>query len=360
MKFDQLPKLNRVAVVGACSMLGKEVLSLLDEMEISPDKVAKFTIPGVPEEDIDEDGDLTTVDSHSFSNADLVLFTSPADITRRFLPHAQEAGCLIWDFSGAFRSLEEVPMVVPGINETELLRYQGRVASGPISGAVPLALVIQPFSQQYGVKNCVVSTYQPASEMGNWGFEELSFQSAQMLNGTESEKEGGQHPLAFNCIPWIGEAAASGDSTEENRLRADVERLLGVPFAMHATAVRVPTFYGFGASVYLELDTPITSLETVREMLNKATGLKVWDKPEAQVFPTNRECSGADAVFVGRLRLSQHHPAAISFYIMSDNLRRGAALNALEGIEYWLRTKHPAPVLHHPGTHSTPHEPTTH
>ncbi len=359
MKFDQLPKLNRIAVVGACSMLGKEVLNLLEELELTDDKVVKYTIPGVPEEDIDDEGELEAVDSDSFCNADLVLFASPADITRRFLPHAQKEGCLIWDFSGAFRSLEEVPMVVPGINENELLSYQGRVASGPISGAVPLALVIKPFLEQYGVKNAVVSTYQPASEMGNWGFEELSFQSAQMLNGTDTEKESCPHPLAFNCIPWIGEASPAADSTEESRMRSDVERLLGLPIAMHITAVRVPTFYGFGASVYLELDTPVTSLESVRDLLDKATGLKVWDKPESQVFPTNRECSGADSVFIGRLRLSQNHPAAISFYLMSDNLRRGAALNALEGIEYWLRTKNPATVLHHPGTH-TPTEPLTH
>jgi aspartate-semialdehyde dehydrogenase len=360
MKFDHLPKLGRIAIVGANSMLGKEVLSLLDELDLSPDCVAKYSIPGGVDEDIDEEGALEAVDSQSFSNADVVLFATPADVTRRYLPHAQQAGSLIWDFSGAFHSLEGVPMVVPGINESDLLRYQGRVASGPTTGAVPLALALQPFLKSYGIKSAIVSTYQPASELGNWGFEELSFQSAQMLNGTDSEKENTPHPLAFNCIPWIGEAAAQGESSEEWRLRSDTERLLGGQLALTVTAVRVPTFYGFGASVYLELDTPLPSLEPVRDLLDRSFGLKVWDKPESQVYPTNRECSGADVVFVGRLRQGLHHPAAISFFLMSDNLRRGAALNALEGIEYWLRTKHPAPVLVHPGNHISPTDPVTH
>src|SRR5688572_13944743 len=106
MKFDQVPKLGRIAIVGAASMLGKEMLSLLEELELPPHRIVRYTIPSVPEDDLEEgDEDLAVVDSHSFAQADLVLFTSPADITRRFLPHAQEAGCLIWDFSGAFRSL---------------------------------------------------------------------------------------------------------------------------------------------------------------------------------------------------------------------------------------------------------------
>ncbi len=352
MKFDHLPKLKRVAIVGASSLLGKELVCLLDEIELDPDQVVKLCNPGDLEDlSLAEEGEeLELVDSGSFSDIDVVFFASPADVTRRFLPHAQQAGCLVWDFSGAFRSLEGVPMVVPGINEAELLRYEGRVVTGPISGAVPLALALQPFLKSFGIKSAVVSTYQPASEMGAEGFEDLSFQSAQMLNGSEGEKENPVHPLAFNCIPWIGEKGENGESSEESRLRNDVNRLLSTQLPLHVTAVRVPTFYGFGATVYLELDTPIPSIEPIRELLDRSPGLKVLDKPESQIFPTNRECSGTDPVFIGRLRRSPHHPAGITFWLMADNLRRGSALNAIEGLEYWLTTKNPAPVLVHPGS----------
>ncbi len=358
MKFDHVQKVKRLCVVGASSLLGKELVSLLEEVEVSPEHLIKFSNPDEADEPgLSEDGEpIPVVENTSFSDVDVVMFASPTEVTRRFLPHAQEAGCLVWDFSGAFRSLEGVPMVVPGINENELLRYVGRVASGPCSGAVPIALALQPFLKTFGIKTAVISTYQPVSEMGNQGFEDLSFQSAQMLNGADSEKEGQSHPLAFNCIPWIGEGNgeivgdAEGESSEETRIRRDVDRLLGASLSLNVTAVRVPTFYGFGASVYLELDTPFPALEPVRELIEKSPGLKLFDKPDAQIFPTNRECSGADPVFIGRLRQSPHHPAAISFWLMADNLRRGAALNALESLEYWLRTKNPAPVLVHPGS----------
>lgn len=356
MKFDHLQKLKRVAVVGASSLLGKEVVSLLEEIEVSSDHLIKLSNPDeVIEPGFAEEGEpYPVVESTSFDEVDLVLFVSPTDVTRRFLPHAQQAGCLVWDFSGAFRSLEGVPMVVPGINETELLRYLGRVANGPCSGAVPIALALQPFLKNFGIKMAVISTYQPVSEMGNEGFEELSYQSAQMLNGADSEKEGQTHPLAFNCIPWIGDepegTSSEQESPEEQRLRHDVNRLLGASLSINVTAVRVPTFYGFGASVYLELETPFPTLEPVRDLLERSAGIKLFDKPESQIYPTNRECSGADPVFIGRLRQSPHHPAAICFWIMADNLRRGAALNAIEGLEYWLRTRNPAPVLMHPGS----------
>lgn len=340
MKLEMLSRVGNLAVVGATGLVGREIVTLLEENRIPGARVKRLTATDSFEEALDDPEDQAGVEllkPEAFVGVEAVFFATPAAVTRKFLPFATDAGCVVVDDSGAFQQLTDVPIVVPEVNGAELRGFDGKVIANPAPATTALALVMKPILDKFGIRRAVVATYQSASELGLKGYQELSEQTVQLLNGGEMTSDLLPHPLAFNCLPLVGGVTAEGDSEEEARIRREVRRILDTPeLALSVTAVRVPTFSGLGAVVNLELERPC-DLEAFKEALDGFESVKVLDNPGANIYPTNRECNGADFVFVGRLRRDPSVEAGLSLWIMTDNLRKGAALNALGALETLYR-----------------------
>jgi aspartate-semialdehyde dehydrogenase len=231
-----------------------------------------------------------------------------------------------------------VPLVVPEVNGHVLKNFQGKVIAIPNCSTTPLALCLKPLHEKYGLHRVIVSTYQSVSGAGRQATEELSEQAAALLNGRSTEPQVFPHRIAFNCIPEIGETTESGYTEEEEKVSRELRKILDIPnLPVSATAVRVPTFCGHGLSVNVELCKGYDSLEEVRQLLDSMPGLKVKDKVEHHIYPTNVEATGTDQVLVGRIRRDRSVTYGLNLWIVVDNLRKGAALNALQCLETLYR-----------------------
>ncbi|MFM8313994.1 MAG: aspartate-semialdehyde dehydrogenase, partial [Deltaproteobacteria bacterium] len=210
----------------------------------------------------------------------------------------------------------------------------GKIISVPNCTTTPLVLALKCLEDRFGVERVVVSSYQSVSGAGRKAFEELSFQTAALLNGKEAEISAFHHRIAFNCIPEIGEVTENGNTSEEEKVIKETRKILDLPdLNISSTAVRVPTFSGHGLSVNVELNNDFESIEEIRELWDSFPGLKVIDNPSHHIYPTNVECSGSDYTFIGRVRRDSSVKSGLNFWVITDNLRKGAALNALQSLE---------------------------
>jgi aspartate-semialdehyde dehydrogenase len=238
------------------------------------------------------------------------------------------------DDSSVFRQKSDVPLVVPEINGSLLKDFNGKIISVPNCTTTPLVLALKCLEDRFGVERVVVSSYQSVSGAGRKAFEELSFQTAALLNGKEAEISAFHHRIAFNCIPEIGEVTENGNTSEEEKVIKETRKILDLPdLNISSTAVRVPTFSGHGLSVNVELNNDFESIEEIRELWDSFPGLKVIDNPSHHIYPTNVECSGSDYTFIGRVRRDSSVKSGLNFWVITDNLRKGAALNALQSLE---------------------------
>lgn len=337
MKFEHVHSLKSIAVVGATGLAGREFLQLLEDHKVSTPALRLLASERSVGETIEVFGDSVSVqvlDEDSFDGIEAAFFSIPADVSRRFVPVAANSGTIVVDDSSAFRMRDEVPLIVPQVNGASLREFSGKILATPNCSATPLALCLHPLAERFGIHRVVVSTYQSVSGAGRAAYEELSMQAASLLNGSEPEASAFPHPFAFNCIPMIGEMGEDGISGEEEKIVAEVKKILDRPdLEVAATAVRVPTFCGHGMTVNIELEADFNDIREVRELLDSAAGLKVLDRPDAHIYPTNLEAVGDDAAFVGRIRRDRTVRSGVSFWVMADNLRKGAALNALECLE---------------------------
>ena len=334
MKFKSLESIGSLAVVGATGIVGREFLSLLDEHKIcipeirllaSEDSAGQAIRVGEREMFVDE------LNAQSFEGVEAAFFSVPNSVTREFVPIAVEAGCLVVDDSNCYRSEPGVPIVVPELNGYLLKDFDGRIISTPNCSVTPLALCLKPLSDRYGLKRVVVSTYQSVSGAGRRVVEELSDQSAVLLNGKTATSAVFSHRIAFNCLPLIGSATESGDSEEETKVVRELRKILELPsLLVSASAVRVPTFCSHGAAVNVECESELDALPVVRELFDGSAGVKVIDKPPSDIYATNVEATGTDEVFVSRIRRDYSVRSGLNLWVIADNLRKGAALNALQ------------------------------
>lgn len=334
MKLFHLESIGSFAVVGATGLVGQECLAILAEHKIKFPKLKLLASERSAGEFLEVGSDRYPVEElteDSFDGVEVAFFSVPSDITKKYVPMAVEAGCLVVDDSNCYRMRPEVALVVPQVNGAMLKDFEGRILSTPNCTTTPLAMVLKPLLDNFGLKRVVVSTYQSVSGAGRRANEELSHQCASLLNGQGADPEVFPHQIAFNCLPRIGGLLESGYTEEEQKVTNELRKILGTPeLAVTATAVRVPTFVGHGLSATVELARDFGSVEEVRELLDAFPGVKVLDKPEADIYPTNMEVGGADHTFVGRLRRDPTVKTGLSFWAMTDNLRKGAALNVLE------------------------------
>ncbi|MEK7689614.1 MAG: aspartate-semialdehyde dehydrogenase, partial [Bdellovibrionota bacterium] len=283
-----------------------------------------------------------------FDGIDLAFFDASDAISKEWVPEATKAGAWVIDSSATFRMEHDVPLVVPEINGDETLSVsrtgdRARIIAGPNCSTVQLVLALKPLHRTWGLKRVVVSTYQSVSGAGSEAVSELREQTRSVLDGANPEPRILNHRIAFNCIPHIGGFKDGGYTSEELKVIQESRKILGIPgLRITATAVRVPTLAGHAECVNVEFERPF-DLDEVRAALTRQAGVRVLDQPENGIYPLNETspgdaveaAAGRDATYVGRLRVDHSQTNALHFWVVSDNLRKGAALNALQ-IGEWL------------------------
>lgn len=332
MKFSHLNEIASLTIVGATGLVGQEFQDILEENKV---RIPKINLVASKE---DEELGIQAISQSVFKEVEVAFFSTPNEVTKQYVPIALESGCLVIDDSSLYRMNEEVPLIIPEINGSELRNFEGNLISTPNCAVTPVALALKPLLDKYGINRVVVSTYQSVSGAGKKGFEELSMQTANLLNGKAAEPQSFKHQIAFNCLPMIGDITSSGESEEETKFQSELRKILGDDsLQVSSSCVRVPTFCGHGATVNVELQNKFEHIEEVRELLESAPGLKVIDNPKNHLYPTLKEATGSDYTFVGRLRRDSTLPSAISFWVVTDNLRKGAALNSVQILETLYR-----------------------
>jgi aspartate-semialdehyde dehydrogenase len=321
-----------VAVVGATGAVGATMLRVLEERgfpvtELRP--LASARSEGTELEYLGRPRVVQRLTEDAFADIQIALFSAGATRSRDFAPAAVEAGAVVIDNSSAFRMDPAVPLIVPEVNEDALEGHSGIVAN-PNCVAAPLVVALKPIADAAGLERVVVSSYQSVSGTGAAAVTELREQTAGLLAGDEPEPSVYPHPIAFNVLPHIGDFAEDGYTGEEQKVADETRKMLGLPeLRVSATCVRVPVLFAHSQAVHLETADELTA-DDARNLLMAAPGVALVDEPGASRYPLPREAAGRDEVLVGRIREDASHPRGLAMWVVSDNLRKGAATNAVQ------------------------------
>jgi aspartate-semialdehyde dehydrogenase len=273
--------------------------------------------------------EIEPLNEQAFKGVDVALFAASVDIALMYGPLAVEAGSLVIDNSSAWRMKENVPLVVPEVNREDIHDNEGIIAN-PNCCAVPLTVVLHPLRQAVGIERVLVSTYQSASGAGRALVEELEEQTKAIAGGKEPHVVAYPYQLAYNVVPGGWRPELEGYNEEEVKIVGETRKILHEPeLRIAATCVRVPVPVGHGEAVFVELKEMLSAAEC-RELLGSAPGVIVEDDPKARIYPTPAEVAGKDEVYVGRIRPDLSSSRGLALWVVSDNLRKGAALNAVQ------------------------------
>ena len=321
-----------VAVVGATGAVGSTMIRVLEERgfpvtELRP--LASARSAGKIIDYLGKPFEVQELTENSFEGIQIALFSAGGQRARDFAPAAVEAGAVVIDNSSAFRMDPNVPLVVPEVNEADIAGNDGIIAN-PNCVAAPLVVALKPIADAVGIERIIVSSYQAVSGTGQAAIEELRTQTAGNLAGNEPEPEVYPHPIAFNVLPHIDVFEESGYTGEEVKVGNETRKMLHLPeLAVSATCVRVPVMYAHSQAVHIETTEHLDAAKA-REILMLAPGAIVVDEPGANAYPMPRDAAGRDEVFIGRIRNDASHPNGLALWIVSDNLRKGAATNAVQ------------------------------
>ena len=322
----------RVAIVGATGAVGRVFLDLLPQRGYSAGSVRLCASKRSEGKTLYMDGCPLTVELPTprlFSEVDIAFIAASADVSRELAPIAAGEGALVVDDSSAFRMEPEVPLVVPEVNGEDLERHRG-IVSIPNCSTTPLVMVLRPLNDAVPITRVTVATYQSVSGTGGAAMEELRTQSGQVLQDCPTEPDAYPHQIAFNALPQVETFTETGYTTEEMKMVHETRKILHLPeLAISATCVRVPVMVGHSEAVHIELADRISPSD-VREILSDFPGIAVVDDPESNLYPMPIDAAGRDEVFVGRIRQDLSHPNGIAMWVVSDNLRKGAALNSIQ------------------------------
>ena len=325
-----------VAVAGATGAVGRKMLEILEERKFPVATLKALASAKSVGQTLTFNGGPVTVEElneNSFEGMDISLFSAGASVSRQFAPSAVKSGCIVIDNSSAFRMEPDVPLVVPEVNPDAINSNAGIIAN-PNCSTIQMVVVLKPIHDKFKIKRVVVSTYQSVSGSGQKAIKELQNQTKNLLDGKTAELNVYPHQIAFNCIPHIDIFLDNGYTKEEMKMIDETRKILGDPSIMVSpTTVRVPVFYSHSESINVETLRPINARE-VRELLSGMDGIRVTDNPETNEYPLAIDGAGKDEVFVGRIRDDISCKNAINFWVVSDNLRKGAALNAVQIAEY--------------------------
>ena len=323
-----------VAVVGATGAVGETMLAILAERNFPIATLSLLASSRSAGGEIEFQGqkikvqDLATFEPNG---VDIALFSAGGSVSKEFGPRFAAAGAVVIDNSSAFRYDDDVPLVVSEVNPDALRNRPRGIIANPNCSTMQMLVALAPLHRQYGIQRINVATYQSVSGGGRSALEELGKQTGQLLSFQEIDPQRFPVQIAFNLIPHIDDFQDNGFTKEEMKLVWETRKILGDDsILVNPTAVRVPVFYGHSEAVTIETRDKVTP-EQARELLSRSPGVEVVDKHEAGGYPTPvTHASGTDAVYVGRIREDLSHPRGLNLWIVSDNIRKGAALNAVQ------------------------------
>jgi len=328
----------RVGVAGATGAVGLKMLTVMDERAFPAESVRAMasgrgdarTVPfggqDLPVEELTPD---------ALSGLDIVLFATGASVSREFVPLAVARGAVAIDNSRTFRMDEDVPLVVPEVNAEAVSRQTGIIAN-PNCSTIQMVLALKPLQDAVGIKRVVVSTYQSVSGTGTAAIDELTDQSRCVLAGEPTISRVYPHQIAFNCIPHIDTVDGDGNTREETKMVLETRRILDLPeLPVTATCVRVPVFHSHALALCVELESGL-SPEEARLVLARSPGISVLDDASDAVYPTQLSSAGTDETWIGRIRRDESVTNGLWMWVVADNLRKGAALNAVQIAELLL------------------------
>jgi aspartate-semialdehyde dehydrogenase len=321
----------RIAVVGATGQVGTLMLELLRERELPAREIVPFASERSVGRELEGGLVVQGLNEESIQGFDLALFSAGGAISGEWAPRFADAGAVVIDNSSRWRMHEDVPLIVSEVNPDALAEHHGIVAN-PNCSTMQLLVALKPLYDEAGIERLVISTYQAVSGTGRRAVDELLDQSHALLHEREIEPPNEYaHRIAFNALPHAGSFADGEDHTDEERkLMNETRKILGdAHIAISATCVRVPVVNGHSEAVNVQTRREL-SPERARELLDAAPGVRVLDDPGAALYPLAIDASGQDDVFVGRIRRDPGHERALDLWIVADNLRKGAALNAVQ------------------------------
>ncbi|MGB7344772.1 MAG: aspartate-semialdehyde dehydrogenase [Pirellulaceae bacterium] len=321
-----------IALVGATGAVGRIVLQQLQERKFPYKRLKLLASERSAGQEVRVNGEtikIELLEPGAFKNIDLVIASTPDEVSRDFAPYAVKEGAVVVDESGYWRMDPTVPLVIPEVNPEAVDNHQGIIAS-PNCSTTQMVVALSPLHQAARVKRVIVSTYQATSGAGLAGTEELNDSTRSALTGLVHPPKTFQHPIGFNLIPQIGSEKHEGYTSEEMKMVYETRKIMGdESIQVCPTAVRVPVAIGHSESILVETERPLTVAEA-RQLFEDAPGITVVDDLGNKQYPMPRDCDGKDDVFVGRIRRDISGGNGIAFWCVSDNLRKGAATNAVQ------------------------------
>lgn len=329
----------RVAVVGATGAVGTMMVKVLEERRfpvVSLKALASARSAGKKVSFQDKMITVEELTERSFDGVQLALFSAGAGISRRFAPLAAQAGCVVVDNSSAFRMDPEVPLVVPEVNPHAVRTHKGIIAN-PNCSTIQMVVALKPIQDAAKIKRIVVTTFQAVSGTGQKAVFELEAQVQAIVQARPVPRAVYPHQIAFNCLPHIGAFLDTGYTEEEMKMVNETRKIFEDPtIQVCATTVRVPVYYGHSESVAVETHRPL-SVEEARALLRKAEGVVVVDEPSLNRYPMPMDAAGRDETFVGRIRKDISVENGLVMWVVADNIRKGAATNAVQIAEILMR-----------------------
>ncbi len=330
----------RVAVVGATGSVGREMLNILDDRQFPVSEVTALASKRSAGREVsfgDKTLTVKALDDFDFTGTDFALFSAGGSISEKYGPIAAKQGCIVIDNSSHFRMDPDVPLIVPEVNPQDVAGYTKKnIIANPNCSTAQLVLALKPLHDAAKIKRVVVSTYQSASGAGSDGMDELFNQTKGMFVHDEATASVFTKQIAFNVIPHIDVFLDDRYTKEEWKMVVETKKIIDPAIKLTATCVRVPVFVGHAESVNIEFENPL-SADDAREILRDSEGILVVDNPEENGYVTPIECVGDYATFVSRIRDDATLDNAINLWCVSDNLRKGAALNAVQIAELVVR-----------------------
>ena len=334
-------KTYNVAVAGATGAVGNEMIKILEERRFPVGKLTLLASERSVGKKLAFRGELLPVEvlsESSFQGVQIGLFSPGGSVSEKFAPLAAQAGCIVIDNTSVFRMVPEIPLVVPEVNAEAIALYKNRgIIANPNCSTIQMVVALKPIHDAARIKRIVVSTYQAVSGTGKKAIEELSLQTRALLNGQDPVIKVYPHRIAFNCLPQIDVFLDNGYTKEEMKMVNETKKIMNDPtIAVTATTVRVPVFYAHSESINIETEKKITADE-VRSLLASAPGVRVVDNPRVKLYPLAIDAAGSDDTLVGRIREDESIPNGINMWVVLDNIRKGAALNAVQIAEILIQ-----------------------
>ncbi|MFO1062705.1 MAG: aspartate-semialdehyde dehydrogenase [Pirellulales bacterium] len=324
--------IKTLAVVGATGAVGRIVLEEIVSRKLPYGRLRLLASGRSAGKKVTVNGQEITIEEmrpEAFDGVDVVIASTPDEVAAEFVPWAVERGAIVIDESAFYRMHDDVPLIIPEVNPEAIHNHRGIIAS-PNCSTTQMVVALKPLYDVAGLRRVIVSTYQAVSGAGLAAQTELSDGTRARLSGAPEQPQMFPYPIAFNLIPQIGSPKHEGFTSEEMKMVKETHKIMGDSnIAINATCVRVPVMIGHSESIYCETGEPL-SIERIRELFRNAPGVTLVDDLESKQYPMPRDCADRADVFVGRVRKDLTNPHGISFWCVSDNLRKGAATNAVQ------------------------------